>query len=368
MNVYNRMQVLCDWAQYDLCDYIAPVKESSSNLPGIYNATANGCKIPLFKVLMSNKCVNNCKYCINQAKRNFTRLELTPKEIAKIFLDYYNNSHVNGLFLSSGIVKNIDETMENLIEVVKLLRKDYGYDDYIHLKVIPGASKDSIKRAMELSNRVSINIEASTSDGLHEISPNKSYQKDILRRFKWINNLGKKNKKLAPSGVTTQYIIGANDESDEDVLKSVSNLYKKMNLKRSYYSPFEAIAGTELENKENCDRARSNRLYQGDALIHDYNFDINELNFDNNGILKKEDPKIAAAKMRDIFPVDINSGSFKELIRVPGIGLKSAKRIIDIRKNKPFKSINQLKELGVVTNRAQTYIKISGNYQSTLKL
>ncbi|KZX10346.1 helix-hairpin-helix domain-containing protein [Methanobrevibacter curvatus] len=366
MNTLKKMQVLCDYAQYDLCDYVAPTKESSPNLPGIYQATSNGCKIPLFKVLMTNKCMNNCKYCVNQSKRNFTRLELKPEEIANTFLNYYNNDYVNGLFLSSGIVKSVDETMENLIETIRLLRKNYGYQDYIHLKIIPGASKDSIKRAMSLADRVSINIESGTESGLNEISPNKNLQKDIIRRFKWINNLSKRNRNLAPAGSTTQYIIGANNESDEEVLSSVNELYKKINLKRSYYSPFESVAGTEFENHENCDNKRSNRLYQADALISQYNFKLNELIFNKEGILIEEDPKYASALEMDIFPVDINSASYKELIRVPGIGLISAKKILKIRKKQKFKNIEQLKKIGVVTSRAEKFIKIDGSYQSSL--
>ena len=170
MSVLDKMKVLTDSAQYDLCDYVNHQKSSQKNLPGIYNATgANGCEIPLFKTLLTNKCKNDCKYCINQSKRNFTRLELEPDLLARIFLDYYNKGLVNGLFLSSGIDKDEDTTMEKTIETVRILRKNYGYDDYIHLKIVPGASKDSIKRAMGLANRVSINIEAATPSGLTEI-------------------------------------------------------------------------------------------------------------------------------------------------------------------------------------------------------
>ena len=154
MSTLEKMKVLTDSAQYDLCDYVNHNKSSQVNLPGIYHATGhNGCQIPLFKTLLTNECKNDCKYCINQSKRNFTRLELAPRELAKAFLSYYNRGLVNGLFLSSGISQDEDVTMEKTIECIKILRKDYGYDDYIHLKVVPGASKDSIKRAMALANR-----------------------------------------------------------------------------------------------------------------------------------------------------------------------------------------------------------------------
>ena len=323
MSTLEKMQVLADSAQYDLCDYVSHSKSSQVNLPGIYHATGhNGCKIPLFKTLMTNKCKNDCKYCINQSKRNFTRLELSPEELSRAFLHYYNNGYVNGLFLSSGIGDTIDNTMEKTIETARILRKDYGYDDYIHLKIIPGASKDSIKRAMSLANRVSLNIEAATKDGLNEITSTKDYNKDILKRLDWMNQIAKKNPSFAKSGHTTQLIVGANDETDLEILKRMESLYKKVDLRRSYFSAFSPVEGTEFEKKE--------------------------------------------AREMDIFPVEINYASYKHLIRVPGIGPKSARRIMAIRRNRPFKKLEELQRIGVVVKRAEPYIKLDGNYQSAL--
>jgi len=374
MNALEKMQTLSDSAQYDLCDYVNHHKTSDANLPGIYHATgANGCKVPLFKTLMTNKCVNDCKYCINQSKRNFTRLELTSEELAKIFLHYYDNNYVNGLFLSSGVAKDIDDTMEKMLETLTILRKNHGYDDYIHLKIIPGASKDSIKRAMDLSNRVSINIEAATPSGLSEISSTKDYNKDILKRLNWINELfkGKRsnndNNSIICSSQTTQMIVGANDETDEEILKRVKSLYKKTNLHRSYFSAFSPVEGTDLEKKEECNKLRTNQLYHADALLNLYKFDTKELIFEDTGQLSlDEDPKILAAKKMDIFPLEINQASFYELIRVPGIGTISGKRIIAIRQKQPFKNIEELKKLGVIVDRAEPYIKLGGNYQTAL--
>ncbi len=368
MNTLNKMQVLSDSAQYDLCDYVNHNKSSQVNLPGIYNAIGhNGCQIPLFKTLMTNKCKNDCKYCINQSKRNFTRLELESEELAKVFLNYYNNNYVNGLFLSSGISDNIEKTMEKTIETARILRKDYGYQDYIHLKIVPGASKDSIKRAMSLADRVSINIEAASKDGLSELSSTKDYNKDILKRLKWIDSIGKRNPELVKSGTTTQLIIGANNETDEDVLRRMEYLYKKTNLKRSYFSAFTPVEGTDLEKKEACNKDRTGQLYHADALLNEYNFKLNEIIFNEEGLLSlKEDPKILAAKEMDIFPVEINSAPYIELIRVPGIGIKSARKIISIRKKMPFRNLSDLQKIGVVVKRAEPYIKLDGKYQSAL--
>ena len=367
MGTLEKMKILTDSAQYDLCDYVSHNKSSQVNLPGIYEAIGhNGCKVPLFKTLLSNKCKNDCKYCINQAKRNFTRLELSPEELAKAFLGYYNRGLVNGLFLSSGISGDVDETMEKQVETVSILRKKYGYDDYIHLKVVPGASKDSIKRAMALANRVSINIEAATPSGLAELSSTKDYNKDILKRLSWINSLQNKSTTYPNSTHTTQLIVGANGESDKEILERMEKIYKKSDLKRTYFSAFTPIEETEFANKEACSTDRTAKLYNADSLLNDYHYSVKELIFDENDKLSlTQDPKILAAKNMDIFPVEINRAPLVELIRVPGIGMKSAREIISIRKKMPFTSEHQLKKLGVVTERAKPYIKIDGEYQTT---
>ncbi|MDO5823471.1 radical SAM protein [Methanobrevibacter sp.] len=367
MSTLKKMKILTDSAQYDLCDYVSHHKSSQINLPGIYEAIGhNGCKVPLFKTLLTNSCKNDCKYCINQSKRNFTRLELAPEELAKSFLGYYNRGLVNGLFLSSGISGDVDSTMEKQIETVSLLRKKYGYDDYIHLKIVPGASKDSIKRAMALSNRVSINIEAATSSGLAELSSTKDYNKDILKRLSWINSLQNKSSTYPNSTHTTQLIIGANNESDKEILSRMEKLYKKSNLKRTYFSAFTPVEETEFMNKEACSTDRTAKLYNADSLLNEYNYKVKELVFDENDKLSlTQDPKILAAKNMNIFPVEINSAPLVELIRVPGIGVKSARRIISIRNKIPFSNKEQLRKLGVIVDRAEPYIKISGEFQTT---
>ena len=313
MSTMEKMQVLSDMAQYDLCDKVSDFKKSQVNLPGIYHACgANGCQVP----------------------NNFTRMELSPEELAKVFLHYYNNGYVDGLFLSSGISNNIDDTMEKTIETTRLLRKEYGYQDYIHLKIIPGASKDSIKRAMSLADRVSINIEAinieaATKSGLDEISSTKDYNKDILKRIDWINEIKRKNPSYIKSGHTTQLIIGANDETDLEVLKRVDDLYKKVNLQTSYFSPFTPVEGTDLEGHDACSSRRTAQLYHANALVNDYHFKMDEMVFDENDLLYL---------------------------------------IMNIRKKMPFKKLSELQKLGVVIKRAEPYIKLDGNYQTALDL
>ncbi|MGC9517971.1 MAG: radical SAM protein [Methanomicrobiales archaeon] len=366
------MKILSDSAKFDLCNYVTPTIENvkKSKIPGIYHAKSSKCGlIPIFKVLMTNKCNNDCRYCINNSKRNFTRVEYTPEELTDIFLSYYYNNMVDGLFLSSGISKDIDSTMEKMIEVTRLLRVNHGYKGYIHLKILPGTSYDLIKRAMSLSNRVSINIEAATPDGFQELTSTKDYKNDVLRRIKWIDRISKKNPEFAPSGQTTQFIIGANTESDEEILKRVEWLSNNLGIKRSYYSPFKPIQDTPLVNIPEPHQKRAPRLYQADVLLNYYGFDLDEILFDNHGNLSlKEDPKyLIALSNPEEFPVEINSASFNELIRVPGIGKISARRIISAKKRgHVFNKLSELQNFGVVVNRAETFVKFKGNYQSTL--
>ncbi|MDO8870302.1 MAG: radical SAM protein [Methanobacteriaceae archaeon] len=368
MNTMRKMQVLSDTAQFDLCDYVNHQTSSRPNLPGIYYSTAHGgCQVPLFKVLMTNKCINDCKYCVNHSKRNFTRMELSPEELTRVFLNYYQKKYVEGLFLSSGISGDIDPSMEKVVEVARLLRLEHGYSGYIHLKILPGSSKDLIKRAMGLANRVSVNIEAATPDGLAELSSTKDYQKDIMRRLKWIKNIHNKDPLYAPSGQTTQMIVGATDETDEDILNRVKWLYDKLDVKRSYFSAFKPLEDTPLESRAEPHHNRPNRLYQADALLNSYNFNLEELVFKENGLLDvDEDPKYSAARSMDIFPVEINHASYHDLIRVPGIGTISAGKIIAIRKKHTFTKLEELKKLGVAVKRAEPFIKLKGIYQTPL--
>lgn len=372
MNRVKKMEILGDSARYDLCNYGNYNADNflSGKIPGIYNSTnPNGDCVPLFKVLMTNKCSNDCRYCVNHSKHKFNRIEFTPEELTSIFLDYYNNRLVEGLFLSSGVPGDVDISMENMVEVARKLRLEHEYQGYIHLKILPGVSYDLIKRAMSLADRVSVNIEAATPGAFEELTTTKTFNTDILRRMKWITRLLKKDKNLSPSGQTTQFIVGASEETDEDILKRVDWLYDKLNIKRSYFSPFKPIKDTPFENLASPHPKRTSRLYQADFLVNSYGFDLNELVFEESGNLKLDmDPKYTAALSNiEMFPVEINSAPYKTLLRVPGIGKISARRIIESRKKGiHFKTLVELKNIGVIANRAETFIKLNKYYQSTL--
>jgi putative DNA modification/repair radical SAM protein len=373
-NLAKKLDILGESAKFDRCNYIGTNSDNFllKNLPGIYQAsTQNGCTIPLFKVLMTNKCSNDCHYCVNHCKNHFNRVEFSPEDVTNIFLDYYQNRLVEGLFLSSGIPKDPEYSMENMVEVVHKLRMDHGYQGYIHLKILPGSPYDLIKRAVSLADRVSINLESATTEGMDNLSTTKNYHTDILRRIKWIKRLLKNNNEFAPSGQTTQFIVGAAEETDQQILDRANWLYKKMDLKRSYFSPFEAMKDTPLENQEEPHPKRTSRLYQADYLLNSYGFSLGELVFDDEGNLDLESDRryLAAQSYPEKFPIDVNEAPYQELLRVPGIGKISARRIIQSRKQgKCFVKLQELKTIGVVIKRAEPFVKLNKNYQSTLKI
>lgn len=371
MSRARKLKILGESARYDRCNYANYNVDNflTRKIPGIYNAsTRDGCTVPLFKVLMTNKCSNDCKYCVNCNKHRFDRVEFSPEDLTSIFLDYYNNRYVEGLFLSSGINRNAETSMENMVEVARKLRMEHSYKGYIHLKILPGTSHDLIKSAMSLADRVSINMEAATPEGFEELTSTKNYETDIIRRMRWMKRLGSR-RDLAPSGQTTQFIVGATNETDQDILERVNWLYKKLKIKRSYFSSFSPIKDTPLENHEKPHPKRSSRLYQADYLLDSYKFGLDELVFDENGNMNPDmDPKYCSAiSSPENFPVEVNEASYSELLRVPGIGKVSANRIVKLRKHgKCFNKMKELKDVGVVVSRAEPFIKLNKKYQTTL--
>ena len=368
----EKLRILGEASQYDLCNYVSLNKENftSPKLPGIYHArTQSGCQVPLFKVLMSNHCTNDCNYCINHCHNRFDRIEFSPEELISVFLHYYHNHYAEGLFLSSGMPGDADVAMENMVEVARKLRLKYEYQRYIHLKVIPGASYDMIKRAMNLADRVSVNLESATVSGFQELTSTKDYRNDVLRRMKWIGRLKNRHHDLAPSGQSTQLIVGANHETDQDILKRAKWLHKHLNINLSYLSPFEPLDETPLADHEKPEEKRTPRLYQAQFLLNSYGFSLDELILDDDGFLfLDDDPKLLWAKAHpDLFPLEVNEARFKELLRVPGIGKKSAQRIMESRrKGITFRKLDELKKLGVVTKRAEAFIQMNRSRQTTL--
>jgi len=362
-----------------------------------HSFTPDGRCVSLFKVLFSNACSFNCKYCFNKISKK--KMTLTPYEYVKAFMHLYLGNYVEGMFLSSGITKNSDETMEKMLQAVKILRNKYNYRGYIHFKCLPGASKDIIREAARYVDRMSVNLESPTEDYLSEIANQKSFRTDIIKRQEWIRDISEKkfndweqiekiksfdntyldsdleskykNAKFLPSGQTTQFVVGAAGETDWDILKRLWWEYKRIKLKRGYFSAFSPIQGTDLEKKEPTPLLREHRLYQTDWLMRLYKIPIHDIKeiLTESLYLPRQDPKIFLARdyFSDRIPLDINTLPYKEIIRIPGIGLLSARRIMKLRNNGiTINKREQFKNIGVVLKRAEPFLKIGSSYQSNL--
>ncbi len=325
----------------------------------VYDASTPLGKCPLFKPLMTNKCVHSCKYCINTANRY--KMDFGPEELAKTFIGLYKKGRVQGLFLSSAVNGEADPTTERMLEAVRLVRFRYNFRGYIHFKILPGTGYDLIKQAAGLADRLSINIESPSKSRLSEISETKEYKSDLLKRQAWIKNLHPNQ--------TTQLIVGATDETDLEVLKMVDWEYKNLELKRVYYSAFSPVRGTKLETKKAAPLWRANRLYNLDFLLRKYGYKMDDFKMilDENDMLINSDPKLELAKLNNE-KIEVNEAEYGELIKIPGIGIKTAKNIIShkINNKNKIEKYRELKEMGVILKRALPFIKVNGRYQAKL--
>jgi predicted DNA-binding helix-hairpin-helix protein len=298
----------------------------------------------------------------------------TPEELARITLSLYRGNYIEGLFLSSGIGRNEERITEKMIETIRLLRHENCFSGYIHLKILPGSSWSHIQEAMMLADRVSINLEASSASHLSEVCSTKSYESDILQRQRYIQRLMREmrsdeGRSILPAGQTTQIVVGAGGESDQEIFQRMIFEYDEMGVKRTYYSAFSPQQGTLLEARQAEALWRERRLYQMDWLYRVYGFRPGEIRiaFDESGFLPNSDPKMAIARESLDLPLDPNRASYQQLLRVPGIGPKSARRIIARRKSKAILSRSELAILGVRIRKASPFLKINGWRDMTLE-
>ena len=371
MTLEEKLKILADSAKYDAsCSSSGSTRK---NTRGIGNAAVNGiCHsfasdgrcISLLKILMTNACIYDCKYCINRRSNNVPRAIFTPEEICEITINFYKRNYIEGLFLSSAIIKSPDYTMERLIETIYLLRYKYKFNGYIHAKAIPGASPYLIKKLGSLVDRLSTNIELPTDTSLKMLAPDKK-TKDINNSMITIrNNI---SKTFAPAGSSTQMIIGATKDSDKDILEKSANMYKYFHLKRVFYSAYIPVNQDKmLPSISIPPLKRENRLYQADWLLRFYKFRVDELFDNNNNFNYLVDPKTDwALRHLEEFPKEINKVSFNELIRIPGKGITSAKKIVSARK--VFKiEFKDLKNMGVSLKRAKYFITCNNKYFNNL--
>jgi len=310
---------------------------------------------PILKILLTNKCRNDCQYCLNNVKSNCSRFFISPWNLSKFFLSLYRKNLVRGLFLSSGIYKNPNFSQEKILETLFVLRKKLNYSGYIHAKVLPQADFSLIKELFKFSDRLSINLEYPAQKYLSSLSSKQLFE-DLLRRLKLLSRLNRERKIKA--GITTQFIVGAREVSDREYLNLAYYLYKNLGLKRVYYSRFIPQKGTPLEEEREENPLRIKRLYEADFLIRDYNILPSHLLYDQKGNLPLEiEVKQAfALKNKELFPLDINKASYEELIKVPGIGKERAKRILTLREEAKISSFKKLEALGI-PKKAQRWIK-----------
>ena len=386
--IQDKLRILSDAAKYDVACTSSGVdrrgaKDGMGNsiAAGIcHSFSADGRCISLLKILMTNYCIYDCKYCKNRVSNDISRTAFTPEEIAKLTMDFYRRNYIEGLFLSSGIIGNPDYTMELMYQAIFLLRTKYHFYGYIHVKGIPGADPRLIERIGYLVDRMSVNLELPTADALRELAPNK-HRKTILKPMRQIQNGINENKnelvvykhapKFVSGGQSTQMIIGATPESDYQIVQVAESLYQKFQLKRVFYSAFVNV------NEDKSLPAltsgppllREHRLYQADFLLRFYGFEARELlsekhpNF--NVFL---DPKADwALQHLELFPMEINRVSYEMLLRIPGIGVKSAQRIVRARRNGRL-DFEHLKKIGVVLKRALYFITCNGKMMYPTKI
>jgi predicted DNA-binding helix-hairpin-helix protein len=306
---------------------------------------------------MTNACSFDCSYCFNRC--NSRRIySYTPEELARVFNQLYSSGQVDGLFLSSGSGADADATMRQMIDAVKLVRGPYRFKGYVHLKILPGVGKDSIKEAARYADRLSINIEAPTKQHLAKLSTTKDFDRDIVKRQEWI-------KEAKPrAGQTTQMVVGACEETDLEILKAADGWYEDLGLRRVYYSAFTPLKGTPLEGREPESANRLRRLYNADFLMREYGIPFKEIGgIMQGGYLPPGDPKALLALERFGKPIDINEAEFEDLIRIPGIGLKTAYMFDFLKELKPRQKTKARK---LIPKKALPFLKIDGHSQKRL--
>jgi len=370
MNMMEKLTILTDSAKYDAACTSSGSDRQGKTLPAgcCHSFSADGRCVTLLKVLMTNDCVHDCKYCVNRVSNDCKRATFTPAELAELTVEFYRRNYIEGLFLSSGVLKSPDYTMEHMIRSLETLRYEHNFWGYIHAKTIPGASKEHVRQLGFLVDRMSINIEMPSEQSLKLLAPNKDKQA-ILSPMKQIRMEGEQNtrelavyknaKKFAPAGQATQMIIGASPESDYQIIRLASAMYDKYALKRVFYSAYipavEHSLLPALDSKPPL--LREHRLYQADWLMRQYGFEAEEiLTAEAPNFNPYMDPKCNwALNNMHLFPCNVNTASLEELLRVPGIGPTSARRIVSARKNGKL-GLTELKRIGVVLKRAHYFI------------
>lgn len=322
----------------------------------------DGKLIRMLKILQTNACEKDCYYCATRRQREQPRATFQPDELARLFDQIHRARLAEAIFISSGVVGGGTRTLERMIATAELIRHKYGFRGYLHLKLMPGAETAAIERALQLADRVSINLEAPSSEHLAKLSSTKRYTEELLAPLQIAKRLIDNDPSLRHKTMTTQFVVGAADETDREITARAAQLYRELCLARVYYSAFQPIENTPLENHAPTPLLREHRLYQTDFLLRQYGFTFDELIFDARGNLPIEtDPKtVWAVHHPEFFPVEVNRATREELLRVPGLGPVSVRRILQQRRAHKFRTIEQLAHLGADARRAAPFILLDG--------
>ena len=375
--IREKLTILADAAKYDVsCSSSGSNRKNDSKGLGdasssgiCHTYTEDGRCVSLLKILLTNHCIFDCAFCVSRKSNDVKRAAFTVEEVVELTMSFYRRNYIEGLFLSSGIFKNADYTMERLVRIAKKLRLEHNFNGYIHLKTIPGASQELLTEAGLYADRMSINLEMPTEAGLKLLAPDKSHDdvkkplsfiKDSIIQFKDEKKIIKSTPKFVPAGQSTQMVIGATPETDMEIMYSANEYYKNYDLKRVYYSGYIPISyDTRMPMiGSQPPLLRENRLYQTDWLMRFYGFDVHEiLNVKNPHLDVDIDPKLSwALRNMEQFPIDINTADYKMILRVPGIGVGSANKIVQARKFGKLRS-DQLRKIGIAYNRAKYFIR-----------
>jgi len=365
MDLQQKIEALGESAQYALCNACGAATRSRDDLGRwIYPAALpDGKQVRVLKVLMTNVCEKNCYYCAVRASRDVPRTSFEPEELARAFDRLLRADLVDGLFLSSAVCAGAHGTMDRMIACVETVRRRYEFSGYVHLKLLPGVSEAHVERAVQLAQRVSVNLEAPSAERLAIIAPRKDYFKELTAPMRAAKRLiDASGGRLAPAGQTTQFVVGAAGEPDREILDTTARLYGELDLRRAYFSAFQPVPGTPLDGLTPPPPWREHRLYQADWLLRFYGFAFGDLVFGQDGNLPRTaDPKLMYARAHpELFPVEVNRASREELLRVPGLGPVSVGRILQWRRQGTLRELGDLGKAGAVAGRAASFVLLDG--------
>lgn len=362
MDVEEKVKILGEAAQYDLCSSAGRPMPYGRDITRyiVHVQPSHGRPMPVLKVLQTNACIKDCYYCPFRAGRRFRREAFRPEELADLTAQLYRARLIKGLFLSSGVIGKDDYTMDRMIATAEILRRKHQFDGYLHLKLMPAASDGAIEAALRLADRVSVNLEAPNAERLSRLTSTKDIEHDLLAPLRRVKQLLDRSGRQVSR--TTQFVVGAAGESDREILATVQPLYRELGLARVYYSAFRPVPDTPLDGLPAENPRRQDRLYQADALIRLYGFDVGDIGLGADGNLAlDEDPKLNwAHRHPEYFPVEINTAPRSALLRVPGIGPVSADRLIRWRRHGRLRDLGDLRKAGALADRAAPFITLDG--------